>query len=85
MVMIHTVSGPLSEKSRGPQQNLGAYAPGPLGKSNPGWYKSHDLGPAHCNQSVSDSYERIRNNNNMMEDPSENMVEDPQENIVEDS
>ena len=24
------------KKSRGPQQNIGAYAPGPLGKSNPG-------------------------------------------------
>ena len=27
----------MSEKSRGPEQNLGAYAPGPLGKSNPGF------------------------------------------------
>ena len=30
-----TFLGPYSEKSRGPQQILGAYAPWPLGKSNP--------------------------------------------------
>ena len=34
-VIIHTILGPWPEKSRGPQQNLGAYALGPLGKSNP--------------------------------------------------
>ena len=28
----YTISGPMSEKSKGQQQNLGAYAPG---KSNP--------------------------------------------------
>ena len=28
LVMIHTILGPYPEKSRGPQQNLRAYAPG---------------------------------------------------------
>ena len=36
LVIIHTILGPWSEKSRGPQQNLGAYGPGPLWMSNPG-------------------------------------------------
>ena len=36
LVIMHTIMGPMSEKSRGPKQNLGAYAPGPLRKSNPG-------------------------------------------------
>ena len=35
LLYMYTISGPLPEKARGPQQNLGAYAPGPLGKSNP--------------------------------------------------
>ena len=35
LVNFHTILGLQTEKSRGPQQNLGAYAPRPLGKSNP--------------------------------------------------
>ena len=40
-ILIYTISGPQSEKSRGPQQNVGAYAPGPLGKSNPAILDRH--------------------------------------------
>ena len=29
LVIFHTILGPLTEKSRGPQQNLWAYAPTP--------------------------------------------------------
>ena len=36
LAIIHSIMGPLSEKSMGSQQNLGAYAPGPPGKSNLG-------------------------------------------------
>ena len=35
LVIMHTIFWPLSEKPRGPQQNLGAYATGRLGNSNP--------------------------------------------------
>ena len=35
-IIIYTISGPSSEKLRRPQQNLGAYAPGPVGMSNHG-------------------------------------------------
>ena len=33
-ILMYTISGPQSEKSRGPQQNRGAYAPGKVEPCN---------------------------------------------------